>query len=84
VNIIRIIRKADRMEEIINSMRNPVVSIALSDAGIPDITIIAKNKDGVCKYIHTGSGLLDVSDLSKRFAKYINQGDSKPLGGKDE
>ena len=71
MNIIRRIRSADRMEEIIKSMRHPIVGVALSDAGIPDIVIIAQNKDGVCKYIHKRRGFLNAEILSERFTKYV-------------
>jgi hypothetical protein len=66
--IIRNISNASRMIEIINSMREPIVSLKEdSKSWIPKMTITAINKDGVCKYIYKSAGLMDIATDKKLF-----------------
>ena len=59
--IIRNISSANRMVEIINSMRAPLVSVREDkQSWVPTMTVTAINENGICNYVYKSSGSMDV------------------------
>jgi hypothetical protein len=60
--IIRNISSADRMIEIINSMRAPLVSVREDkQSWVTTLTVTAINENGICNYVYKSSGSMDVT-----------------------
>jgi len=66
--IIRNISSADKMVEIINSMRAPLVAVREDkQSWVPTMTVTAINENGICNYVYKSSGLMDVAADKKLF-----------------
>jgi len=59
----RRIKKEDRFLEILDSMRNPQISIIRSDVGVPSVNICAIAQDGIYEYQYNHSGVIGIDSL---------------------
>lgn len=73
---IRNISSLDRMIEIVNSMRQPMVEVGLfnfdgKNEGVPQLTIYATNSGGVYMYKYVQTGLIGLKEARKKFYRGV-------------
>ena len=56
----------DRFFEVIATMPDPQIFTSSSKLGVPSIKAVAYNKDGVCRYEYTHSGLIGWTEFMSR------------------